>query len=218
MPVFCRLFCLILNSCTYTSSWKHVLVRPNPKMGDRSNPSNFFPIALSSDIVKILETLLNSHFIKCLETNNLPSDHLHVFCKARLTGDLLSYLTHAWSSSLKDFRESFIVTLDISKAVGRVWHDALLAKLPAYGFTPSFCKLISNFLSNCLISVIVDDATSAPFPVSNGVPQGSVLSPTLILLSINDLHASVLDVHYFVNDSTLHIFFILKPASLQYSF
>ena len=85
-----------------------------------------------------------------------------------------------------------------------VWHKALLAKLPAYGFTPSFCKLISSFLSNCFISAVVDSATSASFPVSSGVPQGSVLSPTLFLLFINDLHASASDVHSFADDSTLH--------------
>ena len=48
-------------------------------------------------------------------------------------------------SSLRNFVESFIVALDISKAFDRTWHKALLAKLPAYGFTPSFCKLISSF-------------------------------------------------------------------------
>ena len=63
-----------------------------------------------------------------------------------------------------------------------VWHEALLAKLPTYGFTPSFCKLISSFLSNRFISVVVDGTTSASFPVSSGVPQGSVLSPTLFSL------------------------------------
>ena len=39
-PVVCCLFCLILISCTYPSSWKHALVQPVPKKGDRSNPSN----------------------------------------------------------------------------------------------------------------------------------------------------------------------------------
>ena len=70
--------------------------------------------------------------------------------KARSTRDLLSYLTHTWSSSLRDFGESFVVALDISKAFDRVWNKALLAKLPAYGFTPSFCKLISSFFIQSL--------------------------------------------------------------------
>ena len=190
-PVLCHLFRLSLISCTYPSSWKHALVQSVPKKGDCSNPSNYCSIALTSAVAKVFETLLNSHFIKHLKSNNLLSDHQHM-------------------ASVKNFGESFVVALDIFKVFDRVWHKALLAKLPAYGFTPSFCKLISSFLSNRFISVVVDGATSASFPVSSGVPQGSVLSLTLFLLFINDLHASASDVHSFANDSTLH-----KSSSLQ---
>ena len=111
VPVLCRLFCLILISCTYPSSWKHALVQPVPKKGDRSNPSNYRPIALTSAVAMVFETLLNSHFIKHLESNKLLSDHQYDFRKARSTGDLLSYLTHTWSSSLRNFGESFVIAL-----------------------------------------------------------------------------------------------------------
>ena len=170
VPVLCRLFRLILISCTYPSSWKHALVQPFLKKGDGSNPSNYRLIALTLAVSKVFKTLFNSHFIKHLESNTLLSDHQYGLHKQRSAGDLLSYLTHAWSSSLRNFGKAFFVTLDIAKVFDRVWHKALLAKIPAYGFTPSFCKLISSFLSNRFISVVVDGATSASFPVSSGLP------------------------------------------------
>ena len=116
-PVLCRPFCLILFSCTYPSSWKHALVQSVLKKSDRSKPSNYRPIALTLAVAKIFETLPNSHFIKHLESNHLLSDHQYGFCKPRSTGDLLSYLTHAWSSSLRNFGESFVVPLDIAKGI-----------------------------------------------------------------------------------------------------
>ena len=216
-PVLCCLFRLILKTGIYPSPWKHSLVQPVPKKGDRSNPSNYRPIALSSAIAKVFESLLNSHFLTHLETHHLLSDHQYGFRKARSTGDLLSYLTHIWSSSLRDFGESFVVALDISKAFDRVWHKALLAKLPTYGFSTPLCNLISSYLSNRSISVVVDGATSSTFQISSGVPQGSVLSPTLFLLFINDLlsHTSI-PSHSYADDTTCHISSTFKkPPSMD---
>ena len=110
-PVLCRLFRLILKTGTYPLSRKHTLVQPVPKKGDLSNPSNYRPIALSSVIAKVFESILNSHFLNHLEKNLLLSNHQSGFRTARSTGDLLSYLIHLWSSSLRDFGESFVVAL-----------------------------------------------------------------------------------------------------------
>ena len=57
-PVLCRLFRLILISCTYPSSWKHALVQPVPKKGDRSNPSNYRLIALTSAVARFSKLCL----------------------------------------------------------------------------------------------------------------------------------------------------------------
>ena len=202
-PVLCRLFHLILISCTYPSSWKHALVQPVPKKGDRSNSSNYRPIALTLTVAKVFETLLNSHFIKHLESNNILSDHQYGFRKARSTGDLLSYLTHVWSSSLRNFGESFVIALDISKAFDRVWHKALLAKLPAYGFTPSFLAFYPIALYLLLLMA------QPLHPSQSPVVFLRVLS--FHQLFINDLlHATASDVHSFADDSNLY-----KSSSFQ---
>ena len=217
-PVLARLFRLCLKTQSFPSSWKHSLVQPIPKRGDKSNPSNYRPISLTSSISKVFETLLNCHFLKHLESHNLLSDHQYGFRKARSTGDLLSYVTHVWASSLRDFGESFIVALDISKAFDRVWHRSLLAKLPSFGFPPSICTLLLDYLSNRSMEVVVDGSSSSSFSVNSGVPQGSVLSPTLFLLFINDLLNTTSNaIHSYADDSTLHssTIFPSRPTTLS---
>src|ERR1700755_2992099 len=86
-----------------------------------------------------------------------------------------------------DYMESCVVAPDISNAFDRVWHATLLSKLPSSEFPPSLCLIMSSFLSNRSISAPVDEATSSSFPISFGVLQDSVLSPTLFLHFINDL-------------------------------
>ena len=71
------------------------------------------------------------------------------------------------------------VALDISKAVDRVWHKALISKLPSFGFYPSLCNFVSSFLSNRSIAAGVDGHCSSPKSINSSVLQGSALSPTL---------------------------------------
>src|ERR1044072_3529849 len=80
-----------------------------------------------------------------------------------------------------------VLALDISKAFDRVWHKALISKLPSFGIYPSLCDLISNFFSGGSIAAVVDGHRSSYEYINSGVLQGSVISPTLFLIFINDL-------------------------------
>ncbi len=98
-----------------------------------------------------------------------------------------------------------VIILDISKAFDRVWHQFLLSELPSFGFYPSLCSFISSFLSGRTISAVVDGHCSSPKPIYSGVPQGSVLSPTLFLLFISDLlSVTYCLIHSYADDSNLH--------------
>ena len=215
-PCLVKLFRLCLSTSIFPSCWKYAYVQPVPKKGDRSNPSNYRPIALLSCLSKAFETILNRKVLRHLSSSNLVSDRQYGFRKGRSTGDLLAFLTDSWSSSLSCFGETFAVALDISKAFDRVWHKSLLSKLPSFGFYPSLCTFISSFLSGRSISAVVDGHCSKPKPINSGVPQGSVLSPTLFLLFINDLLSKTnCPIHSYADDSTLHYSFFFNNRPNQ---
>ena len=71
------------------------------------------------------------------------------------------------------------VALDISKAFDRVWHAGLLHKIKSYGISGQIFGPISSFLSNRQLQVILNGKSSQGYPDDNGVPQGSILGPTL---------------------------------------
>ena len=97
------------------------------------------------------------------------------------------------------------VALDISKAFDRVWHAGLLHKLKSYGISGQIFGLISSFLSNRRLQVVLDGKSSQEYPVNAGVPQGSILGPTLFLLYINDLPDDVIcNIAIYADDATLY--------------
>ena len=97
------------------------------------------------------------------------------------------------------------VVLDTSKVFDRVWHVGLLHKLKSYGISGQIFGLISSFLSNRRLRVVLDGKSSQEYSVNAGVPQGSILGPTLFLLYINDLPDDVIcDIAIYADDTTLY--------------
>ena len=53
--------------------------------------------------------------------------------------------------------------------------------------------------------MVVDGKSSQEYPVNDGVPQGSILAPTLFLLCINDLSDNVIcNIAFYADDTTLY--------------
>ena len=150
-----KLFQLCLSTSTFPTSWKFAYIQPVPKKADCSNPSKYRPIALISCLSKVFKFILNKKILKHLSLHN-RSVRQYGFFQGRSTDDLQAHLTESWSSSFRDFGETFAVALDISRAFDRVWHKALISKLPSHGFYPSLFNFISSFLSDLFVVAVID--------------------------------------------------------------
>ena len=201
-----ELFNMCLKESCFPDCWKvSSVVTVFKNVGDRSTAKTNPPVSLLSVVSKVFEKLVNNRIVDHLEKCGLFSDFQNGFRFSRSTADLQTVLSDRIAWGFNRSGATRAAALDISKAFDRVWHADLLQKLKSYGISGQIFGLISSFLSNRLLWVVLDGKSSQEYPVNAGVPQGSILGPTLFLLYINDLPDDVIcNIAIYADNTTLY--------------
>jgi len=117
------------------------------KSGNKNNPANYRPISLTSQICKIMKSLMRDQIVHHLESNRLIKDSQHGFRKGRscLT-NILTFLDKVTSYIDSEF-DVDVIFLDFAKAFDKVPHQRLLSKLKSHGISGIVLDWIENWLS-----------------------------------------------------------------------
>lgn len=211
-----QLICLlaaIFNSAMsngiFPNTWKEADVIGIHKPGkDRSVASNYRPISLLKSLGKLYERVLVARLKDFVFSNNILINEQFGFRPRHSCTHQLHRLTEHILRGLNGTtrpRGTGALFFDVAKAFDKVWHNGLLYKLYKLGVPDRLVHIIRDYLSDRTFRFRVEGTHSSPRPIRAGVPQGSVLSPLLFSLYVNDIPRTPrVELALFADDTALY--------------
>ena len=176
-----------INNACFPSSLKKTKVIPIHKGGSKDSPYNYRPISLIPVIGKLYEKILNKRLISFIESTTELDKNQFGFQKRSSTDAALCQVIHNINKYLDKGEYVLVLFIDLRKAFDLVDHDTLFEILEELGCRGHALNLFKSYLDNRKVSTQINNKFSEELCLEDGVPQGSVLGPTLYLLYINSL-------------------------------
>lgn len=135
---------------------------------------------------KLLEKLLLKRINAVISKEKLIPEHQFGFRKEHSTIEQVHRLVEIINQTFEEKSYCSAAFLDVSQAFDKVWHEGLLFKIKRL-LPHTLYGIIESYIQERYFQIKFDNEISELHKIQSGVPQGSVLGPTLYLLFTADL-------------------------------
>jgi len=175
-----RWFRILFCSGQVPLSWTRSIIVPVPKKGNLNEIKNYRPISLTESLRKIFEHCIVRYLTVAagpmhFSQGGFRSDHC--------CSDMIATL-HEVLHRKKDMHVAF---LDIKAAYDSVDRTILWKRCQDRGINDGIITILKRLFDHNSAQVVVNGKRSQPFGIRAGLLQGSVLSPFLYSVFIDDL-------------------------------
>ena len=188
LPVYERLFNLILDTGIFPSKWSIGIISAIYKgKGSNKDPSNFRPISLLSCLGKVFTSILNNRLTAFLDEHSILKENQAGLKESYATTDHI--LTLHLLLEYMNFNKStlYCCFMDLSKAYDKINKINLFKKLELFNVKGKFFNVVLSMYSQTKSLLRCDGLYTNTFNCNIGIRQGENLSSMLFAIFLNDL-------------------------------